>query len=261
MSTTGSQVAVEASFGEGLQLVDPPRGVPAGNGMSWIGAGWKLFTKAWLMWIVSILVVFVLAIVISLVPFIGSIVFQILTPVFTAGFIVACRSLEKGGEFEIEHLFAGFKVNFVPLMLVGLLYLVGWIAIFLIAAVFVGFGVIGSFMTGNSSDMTSALMGSGMSMVLGGLVILALMVPLLMFYWFAPALVIMHNTPPVAAMTASFRGCLRNIVPFLLYGIVMSVLGILAAIPFGLGLLAWVPLAITSTYAAYRDIYTDPPPA
>jgi uncharacterized membrane protein len=83
------------------------------------------------------------------------------------------------------------------------------------------------------------------------------MVPLLMFYWFAPALVMMHNAPPVEAMKASFTGCLRNIMPFLLYGLVMCVLGFFAAIPFGLGLLVWFPLAIASTYAAYRDIYTD----
>ena len=38
---------------------------------------------------------------------------------------------------------------------------------------------------------------------------------------------------------------------------VMLVLCIVASIPLGLGLLAWIPLSFTSTYAAYRDIFTE----
>jgi uncharacterized membrane protein len=84
-----------------------------------------------------------------------------------------------------------------------------------------------------------------------------LMVPLLMAYWFAPALVIMHDMAPVAAMKESFRGCIRNLVAFLIYGFIMLVLSVIAVIPFGLGMLVWVPVAIASTYAAYRSIYTE----
>ncbi len=86
---------------------------------------------------------------------------------------------------------------------------------------------------------------------------LLLMIPLLMAYWFAPALVIMHGMGAVAAMKASFGACLRNFIPFLIYGIVMMVLVVVAMIPFGLGLLVWIPLSFTSTYAAYRDMFTE----
>jgi hypothetical protein len=37
----------------------------------------------------------------------------------------------------------------------------------------------------------------------------------------------------------------------------MTVFALLAAIPFALGMLVWVPVAITSGYAAYRHIYTE----
>src|SRR4051794_37016441 len=96
---------------EGLQLVEPPRSTSAGAGVDWIGQGWKLFARAPLMWIVSMLVLFVIAIVVNVVPFIGQLAFQLIQPVFAAGLMIACRSLETGGEFEIEHLFAGFKRN------------------------------------------------------------------------------------------------------------------------------------------------------
>ena len=245
---------------DGLRLVDPPRSNSAGAGVEWIGAGWRLFAKAPLMWVVSVLVLFVIAIVVNFVPFIGQIAFQVLQPVFAAGYVVACRSLETGSEFEIEHMFAGFKRNFANLLIVGLLLFAGFVVMFLAFAVFAGFGLVTAFMSGGgASDLVTAGMASAMSILIGLLVMLLLLVPLLMFYWFAPALVMMHDMAPVAAMKESFRGCMRNIVPFLIYGLVMMLLSFIAVIPFGLGMLVWVPVAITSTYAAYRSIYTEEP--
>ena len=242
---------------DGLQLVDPPRSNSAGAGTEWIGEGWRLFAKSPLMWVVSLLVLFVLMVVVNFIPFVGQIAFQVLQPVFAAGYVVACRSIETGSEFEIEHLFAGFKRNFASLLIVGLLLLAGFVVLFLVFAAFAGFGLVMAFMSGNANDALPAVLASGASMMLGLLVMLALMVPLLMFYWFAPALVIMHDMAPVAAMKESFRGCMRNIVPFLIYGFVMMVLCVIAVIPFGLGMLVWMPVAIASTYAAYRSIYTE----
>ena len=240
-----------------LKLVLPGRGLPVAAGWQWIVQGWALFTRAPLMWILSIIVVFVIAIVVSLVPIIGSLVFQLLQAVFAGGFVVAARSLEKGGEFELGDLFAGFSRRFVNLMLVGLLMLLGWIAILLVFLVFAGFSLLTAFIAGDSESAVTALAASAGSMMLGALVVLALMVPLMAAYWFAPALVMMHDLSPVAAMKASFFACFRNFVPFLLYGLVMTIAAVLAAIPFGLGFLVWVPLAIASTYVAYRQIFTE----
>jgi uncharacterized membrane protein len=241
---------------DGLQLVEA-RGLTAGAGVDWIGEGWKLFAKAPLMWVVSILVLFVLAIVVNIVPFIGGLAFQLLQPVFAAGFIVACRSLETGGEFELEHIFAGFKKNFANLLVVGRILVAGGIALLLVFAVFAGFGLVTAFMTGDANNMLPALMASGMSIALGTLVMLFLMIPLLMAYWFAPALVMMHDMAPMAAMKTSFRGCLRNIVPFIVYGFVMFVLACVAMIPIGLGMLVWIPVAMASNYVGYRRIFTE----
>jgi hypothetical protein len=242
---------------EGLNLVTEPRETPAGAGVEWIGEGWRLFAKGPLMWIVAILVIVVIAVVVSIIPVIGSIAFQIAQPVFFAGLMVACRSLEIGGEFEIEHVFAGFKQNLGNLVIVGIIFMVASLVLLLVFALFAGFGLVMAFATGDPQDAWPAIMASGMSILFGSLVVLLLMVPLLMFYWFAPALVMLHDMAPVAAMKASFRGCMRNIVPFLVYGVVMAILSFLALIPLGLGLLVWIPVAITSTYAAYRAIYTE----
>ena len=248
----------------GLRLVLPGRRESAGAGWTWVAQGWKLFTRAWVMWVISVVLLFIIAVAMSLVPFLGSLAFQVLQSVLMAGFVVACRSLETGGEFELEHLFAGFQRRFGPLLVVGLILLGGWLAIMLVFAVFVGFSVLGAFMTGDPEAVVATMSAALLPLVIGSLVMLGLMVPLLAAYWFAPSLVVMHGLGPVEAMKASFFACLRNFVPFIVYGLAMFVLLIVAMIPFGLGLLVWVPLAISSTYVAYRRIFTEeaaPPPA
>jgi uncharacterized membrane protein len=94
-------------------------------------------------------------------------------------------------------------------------------------------------------------------MALPMLVMMALLLPLFMALWFAPALVVFHERGPVEAMKESFNGCLKNVVPFLVYGLVGLVFAILASIPVGLGWLVLGPVLIGSLYASYRDIYLE----
>jgi uncharacterized membrane protein len=97
-----------------------------------------------------------------------------------------------------------------------------------------------------------------MLMLLALLVGMLLAMPLYMAIWFAPALVVFHDMAPVAAMRSSFRGCLHNLVPFLLYGVILFVLAIVASIPVGLGWLVLAPVIWGSLYASYRDVFLQP---
>lgn len=256
MSATGNDAPQDPG------LVLPGRGRPAGDGTAWIGSGWRIFTRAALMWIVVMLVLLVIVILANIVPIVGPVVMHLLNPVFMAGLMVACASLERGGEFELEHLFAGFKRNFASLLVVGVVVFAVEVGILLFFVGIAGVGLFSGLLTAGSGEQAEAILeASLMPLMLGSLVSLALMVPLAMFYWFAPALVVFHGMAPLAAMRASFFGCLANIVPSLVYGVVMLLLAIVALIPIGLGLFVWVPLFFTSTYAAYRAIFTEAPAA
>lgn len=242
---------------QGPRLALAPRRERAGAGWSWIAQGWKLFARAPLMWILAILVWLVIAIVVNLVPFVGGIAFQVVNPAIAAGFMVACRSIEVGGEFELEHLFAGFRTHFGSLLVVGLIVIGCSILIFLAFAGVVGFSVLGSILGGDPQVIVHDIVSSALTIALGALIALALSIPLMAAFWFAPALVVMHGLGPVRAMKESLVGCFRNFVPFLVWSLVMTVFALVAAIPIGLGYLVWVPVAISSTYAAYRGIYTE----
>jgi hypothetical protein len=257
MSTMDAEAAGAVEDAPALTL--PGRVNRAGMGWSWIAEGWRLFTRAPLMWVLSIVILFVIAVVIGIIPIIGTLAFQVLQAVFAGGFMYACLSLDRGGEFELEHLFAGFSRRFGPLLILGLLFMLGWLAILLVFMAFAGMSLLSAVLAGNAEITATAIMAASGAILLGVLVSLALMVPLMAAYWFAPALVMIHGMGPIAAMKESFFACFRNFVPFLVYGIVMTVLAVLAAIPFGLGFLVWVPVAITSTYAGYRSIFTSAP--
>jgi uncharacterized membrane protein len=256
MSATGTQVQQEG-LAAGLKLVLPGRSTPLGAGWDWVAKGWTLFARAPLMWIIAIVILFVIAIVMAFIPILGQLVFQVAQPIFAAGFVVACRSIEKGGAFELEHLFAGFTKRFGPLAIVGVIFLVGWLALMVVFFVIAGMSLLPAFMTGDQGIIQEALANSLLTIALAGLVVAGLMVPLVAAYWFAPALVMMHDMSPIAAMKASFGACFRNFFPYLVYGIVMMVAAVIAVIPLGLGMLVWVPVAISSTYVAYRQIFTE----
>jgi uncharacterized membrane protein len=243
---------------EAGELIDGGEAVPAGNGLQWIGDAFKLFGKAPGIWILNIIIVIVLSFVLALIPFIGSIASTLLMPVIIAGILIGCRSLEAGNALQVEHLFAGFKEKTSQLVLIGLFMLAAYviigIVIFVLAAVIVGTGFLQSI--GDQRALATWFIEHGLPMLLV-LVLLAfaLFIPLMMAYWFAPALVVFHNMTAIDAMKNSFVGCLRNVLPFLLYGVVALVLMIVAVIPLGLGLLVFVPMMYASIYTSYKDIY------
>src|SRR5258708_15226073 len=177
MSTPGTAAPAPIAADDDLKLVLPGRTRPAGDGVKWIGDGWPYFTKAPLMWILALVILIVMWVIMHLIPIIGSIAQQLLTPVFYAGLMVACRSLERGGEFEIEHLFVGFKTQFVNLLIVGFIFLVGEVLLLLVFLFFAGFGVLSAVLAGNVDNAMAALAGSLVAFLLGGLVVLALLVP------------------------------------------------------------------------------------
>jgi len=101
------------------------------------------------------------------------------------------------------------------------------------------------------------LMGMGMTILLAVLVALAITVPVYMLMWFAAPLIVLGDLDVGQALKASFSGCLKNIVPFLVYGVMMLLLCIAASIPLFLGWLLLGPVITVSVYTSYRDIFHE----
>ena len=236
-------------------LNEEPNSLGAGRGSGWWSGGWSLFREAMGLWIGISITYLVLIVVLSMIPILGQMITYFLAPILMGGLMLGCRDLESGNGLSFGHLIAGFQKNFSQLVLVGVLYLVGVVLIGIIIVVAV-FGGSLSAATVSGSDPAAAA-SAVRSLLLAILLGMALIVPLLMATWYAPALTIINDVPAIQAMKLSFKGCLRNIVPFLIYGLVGVVLAIIASIPLALGWLLLFPTMICSTYVSYREIFVD----
>jgi uncharacterized membrane protein len=227
------------------------RTVAAGRGWDWIVEAFALFRKAPGIWILIAIVLCVLFIVIGLIPLLGTFASALLFPIFGGGLMLGCKDLERDGPFEIEHLFAGFRVKTGDLVMVGAFNLIGWVVITVLVVSVIGGGLFMSIMRG-------AMPGAGISiapMLIALLLVAGLSVPLCMAAWFAPVLIVLQDMDAGAAMKASLFACLRNWLPFTVYGVVLLLLSLLAVLTAGLGFLVLVPVLIASVYTSYHDIF------
>lgn len=242
---------------EPAALVMPGRKVRAGAGVDWVADGWRLFRKATLMWIVFLVLFFLIHLGLGMVPWVGLWIGNLVSPLLLGGIALGCRSLETGGELELEHFLAGFRRNTGLLFAIGLLYTLGELALLGVFGLFAGPSFIFAIIRGDETAIINSLPGDLLWLSLGGLVAAALAMPLMAAYWFAPALAMLHGIPAVPAMKASFVACLRNWLPMLVYGLVMGALLVPAILPIGLGLIVWAPLLLATIYSSYRSVFTE----
>jgi uncharacterized membrane protein len=241
-----------------MQITGAAKTVDAGRPIEWLKQGWGYFMKNPGVWIAITVVLIIANVIAQFIPVIGPLGMNLVMPGLIAGLMIGCRSLQQGGELRFDHVFEGFKQNSNGLIMIGVWYLVGSVAIALIA-VFLLFMVGGSAllaaMAGSQSGAPQLGLLAVFLLLIVFLIIFTLVLILYMAVWFAPPLVVFGNMEPLAAMKASFAGSLKNILPYLVYGIVVFVLAILAVIPIGLGLLVLLPVLYGAQYAAYQDIF------
>ncbi len=234
-------------------LRSEPRRAPVGNGIAWIGDSWQLFARDWGTWIVMLLIFGGLFLVIGMLPLV-SIVSGLVFPIFIGGWMLAADRVHRGESARLEDLFAGFTGDHLkPMLITGLIYLAASLAVMVVSSVMAFALIGGSFLSSAEPNLETMVLG----MALFFLVMMALMLPLMMMIWFAPALIMLHGTAPTEALKMSFTGCLRNILPMLVYGLLCMMLLIAGAIPLFLGWLVVYPIFLCSIYTAYRDIYLD----
>ena len=242
--------------GRGMRI----RAVEMGRGWQWIVEGFRLFRKTPFMWITLTLVLALIWMMLFAIKLVGPLLFNLLSPVFFAGFMIGCRELEQGRELELAHLFAAFRGHAAPLVTVGGVYLVGMILIFGLIFLTAGGGMLPAALSGRHADMAT-MMPAMRTLALALVVALAVYVPLLMMVWFAPLLIAFHGFAAVPAMKLSFRACWQNLPAFTVYGLAVMVLWFLASIPLLLGLLVVLPMVLCSIYASYKDVFEVQTPA
>ena len=202
-------------------------------------------------WIGSTILLLVMLLAISIVPFFGQIAAHLLVPLFGAGMVQICRHLSEDKQPEISDLFVGFRHNAGQLVMVGVFFAAGVFGIAFIAFLLVSGGVLGGVVTGRVGGFGVVLGG----FMLAGLIVMVLSVPVIMATWYAPMLVFFHDMKPAAAMRASFDAGTKNLLPMMIFGVFLVVALFFAMLPLGLGLILLLPVFSGAVYASYRDIF------
>jgi len=231
------------------------RTADAGRGAGWLMDGFEYFKRSAGVWIGMTILLFIFSIVLSIIP-LGGIVLQVISPALAGGLMLGCKTLDDGKPLEIGHLFAGFTNNAGALLGLGGLYIAALIVlgIVLLVLMIVGLGgtqLLAQIQSGGLEHFQQVASGVLLLILIG----LGLYVPILMGLWFAPAHVVLGGCGVTDAVTRSFKGCLANIVPFLVYGVVGLVLSVIASIPLMLGWLVLFPMVTASVYIAYKEIF------
>jgi hypothetical protein len=201
------------------------------------------------------------------------------------GMMLAAHKSDIGHTIRINYLFEGFRHNRNQLLLVGLYYLGFFFFFGVILALMIGGSGVLALMGGGpeSTEAINAMVQQNISLFfIGILVMLALSIPVMMAVWFTTPLVAVSDRTALTAYKLSFKGCMKNWLAFLVYGltffvmviVIMIVVGavgglmaffiadgnsfFLAFMPMVLMLLLWVPLLVIcglTVFTSFKDIY------
>jgi len=249
------------------------RTVEAGRGIEWI----KQIIEVIKGNPVAFLVMGLILGVIAIIPVLGSLALLVLLPTFYAGICYAAREQDQGRQADIKHLFQGFNEpgRIGPLVTLCLPQVAAGIAIFILAVILAGGAILSGGLGGDSNP--AAIFGAmGLGFVVLMLLGFAIFVAVWMMLVFAIPKVMFDGEAPFPAMKESFSAALANIVPIIVFALVLGVgflvvAGILSLIPL-IGVIAAMALLYAilgvSYYVIWRDVYgasnnevPPPPPA
>lgn len=241
------------------------RRVPIMHGLTWFGAGWRGFVNAPGLLIGVLLLWFIIAVGLGMIPLLGSLISSLITPALFGGYVIMSRTAIDNAAPSLEQFFAGLTRPDCrgDSLVLGLLLLVGHVAAFILtAAAFALFSVVIVGM--NPVALMTELQGAaeefpltlGMLLVFGLTLIVAL-IPytiLVMCLTYAAPLVLDNRATAMTALSQSFNACLRNILPLSLFALMYLVVAVIAVIPLGLGLFIFIPVSMAALAQSYSEI-------
>ncbi len=249
------------------------RTVDAGHGIEWI----KQIIEVIRGNPVAFLVMGLILGVIAIVPLLGSLALVVLLPTFYAGIAYAAREQDQGRQADIKHLFQGFNEpgRIGPLVTLCLPQVAAGVLLVLVALISVGGAIMGGALGANTnSTAILGAMGVGaLILILAGIVA---GIAVFMAVLFAIPKVMFDGEAAFPAMKESFSAALANLVPIIVFALVLGIgfviiIAILSLIPL-IGPIAAMALLYAflgvAHYVIWRDVYgtgtvelPPPPPA
>ena len=259
--------------------------IPAGRGKKWLLDGSDLFARSTISFLLFGLLVQLLTLLLA-VPFLGVLVVLVL-PIFIAGALDVSRRLDSGYPVQLSSFFDLFSDPEArrALLTLGLFnLLIGVLASLLMASSLAALGesnLLELMQSGDPETLVNINLSPLFSLIMQLTLVLSLITAL---NFFAVPLVAFQKVAPLQAMATSFKACLVNWAPMLVYGLAVMILfavvtllllliASVAIMVFGSSILAsqvmtvlTIPILISiqmillcAQFLAYRDIFDSQP--
>lgn len=219
-----------------------PRKISVGDAMGWIGKGHGMLSGHWGVVLGALVVTVLITSALQIIPFLGAIAQLLLTPLLYAGIVKIFHRIDTENRSDFSDLFAGFSDRTNPLIMTA----VAQFVVLLVAGAVLG----GLFFLLGRDGSTAAMV------VLGLLATLAMFAFMFLFY-FAVPLIFLGQKGVVDAMKLSLDACLKNIIPFIVYTLVISLILVVAAIPILLGWLFVMPILAGAYYVSFKQLFVE----
>lgn len=184
--------------------------VPARTGFLWVKLGVRTFLKQPLALTGLFFMYMAVVLVLSQLPFVGSVLGAMLVPAATLGLMAATAEADSGRFPMPTVLVSAFRAGRQrarAMLVLGAIYTVLSMIATLLAGALVG-----------EATAPLATDSQGPQMDPRSLLALVLHTPLIVLFWHAPALVHWHGVAPVKSLFFSAVACLRNFGAMLMYG-------------------------------------------
>jgi hypothetical protein len=252
--------------------------VRAGQGLRWVGGGFRVFLRQPLGLSAMFAAVALSALLLLQLPLVGPVLALGLMPLASVAFMIATREIEAGRKAHPGLLLQPLrrKAQRRALLQLGGVYAVAAIAVVLLAHVLDGGHFAAAVQAVAENEATPELLSDPM-LEFGVLLRLLLMSLLALLFWHAPALVFWDELPVGKALFASLLACARSLGAFAVYGVawfalllgfmvlaqaVFALLGVAqavahAALPTGM---LFSTVFYASLYFTYADSFEADPP-
>jgi hypothetical protein len=214
------------------------------RGVEWLVGAARLFAKTPVNWALTTLILIVVGTLLCMLgpAWCGSALAALLGTVVVGRLMHTCQALD-GVRATAAHPEGGATA---ALWSLGLIAAIMCISLSLILV-----------LMGASNVVLSLAYPTALLQVLGWKLALVAVLALLMSMalWLAPALVVLQGVAPVRAIRMSFAATLRNLLPYLVYNLLLMLLCIAAAVPFFAGMLVVIPMLFCGSYLAYKDLF------
>lgn len=228
----------------------------AGAGMGWIKQAFLLFKAQPLAWIglTSSWILLTLGLY-KVIPVIGAPIATMLQPALFAGMMLAAREQDAGRPLNMSFLFAALRLNGRALISLGAIVLLANTVVVLLLGALDFPGEVATNANGTlDAQAFAAMLTSNI-----GVFTLALFLMMIInaVVWFATPLLAFNPMPPTHAIRWSFYALVGNLIPMVVFAILLFAALLLAILPWALGLLVWLPVYAISNYTSYRQVFAE----